>query len=152
MKTTVKIEGLSELREALHELPRATSTNVLKRVLTKAADPIVSMAESLAPVNTGRLQRSFKVGTKLSRRQKSKHRKESKVEIFAGAGALVQAITSEFGTVRQAARPFMRPAWDANKMKALGSIKDDLADEIEKARKRLARKAARLAAKMKVAT
>lgn len=152
MKNVVKIEGLSELREALQELPKATSTNVLKRVLMSAADPIVSMAESLAPFKSGKLKRSFKVGTKLSRRQKAQHKKESKVEIFAGAGALVQAITSEFGTIKEAARPFMRPAWDANKMKVLKNIKDDLTNEIEKARQRLARKAARLAAKMKVAT
>lgn len=151
VKHLFDIEGLSDLQNALDELPKATSTNVLKRALLKAAEPIASAAESLAPVRTGRLRRSFVAGTSLSRRQKSQHHKESKVEIFAGAGALVQAITSEFGTAKQSARPFMRPAWDSSKKPALDSIRDDIANEIEKARKRLARKAERLAAKMKSA-
>lgn len=150
-KQSFTIEGLADLQHALEELPKATGTNVLKRVLLAAAEPIAHMAESLAPVKTGRLKRSFTAGTRLTSRQKSQHVKESKVEIFAGAGALVEAITSEFGTVKQAPRPFMRPAWDSNKNRALNDIKNDLADEIEKARQRLARKAERLAAKMKVA-
>lgn len=147
MAQTFRVEGLSELKAALDELPKATGTNVLKRALLKAAEPIEARAEQLAPRLSGALQRSVTAGTKLSGRQKKQHRKESKVEIFVGAGALVQAITQEFGTAHHPPQPFLRPAWAANKVKALNSIKELLAEEIEKARARLARKAARLAAK-----
>jgi hypothetical protein len=34
------------------------------------------------------------------------------VEIYVGPGSMAQAITEEFGTVREAAHPYMRPAWD----------------------------------------
>lgn len=148
-KQTFRIEGLSELLEALQELPKATGKNVQKRALLKAGKPIADAAAANARRLTGKLQRSFGVSDKLSSRQKSQHKKESSVEVFAGPGALVQAITEEFGTAHSAAHPTLRPAWDQNKRAALESIKDDLANEIEKARKRLARKAEREAAKIK---
>ncbi len=143
-KQTFRIEGLSELKEALTELPKATGTNTQKRALTKAGELIEATAESLAPVFKGGLKKSITVGTKLSGRQKSQHKKESKVEVFVGPGSMTRAITQEFGTYFHRPHPFMRPAWEQQKMNALESIKDLLAEEIEKARARLARKAAKL--------
>jgi HK97 gp10 family phage protein len=143
---TFKIEGVSEVAEGLLELSKATGTNVVKRALKKAADPIVSTATQLAPRLTGQLQTSIKPSDKLSRRQKSLYPKQSEIEIYVGPAALVQAITQEFGTVTNKPQPFMRPAWEQNKREALERIKDDLAEEIEKARARIARKTARLAA------
>jgi HK97 gp10 family phage protein len=87
---------------------------------------------------------SIKPSDKLSRRQKSLYHKESEVEIYVGPAALVQAITQEFGTVTNRPQPFLRPAWQENKRAALDNIKDVLAEEIEKARARIARKTARL--------
>jgi HK97 gp10 family phage protein len=145
---SVKVEGLAELETALIELPKATARNVLKRALIDAAGPIEASAESLAPRLTGALQRSVTISTKLSRRQKALNKKLSDVEIYVGPGALVQAITQEFGTSHNRPQPFLRPAWDNNARAALDSIKDDLSQEIEKARKRLARKAERLAQAM----
>lgn len=148
-RTLFKVEGLKELETALKELPKATGKNVLKRVLIKAGQPIAASAERHAPRLRGKLQMSIGTGTKLSRRQSRLHRKESTVEIFAGAGALAQSITQEFGTSFHPAQPFMRPAWDENQKPSYDSIRDDLAAEIEKARKRLAKKAEREAAKIK---
>jgi HK97 gp10 family phage protein len=147
-RTTFKVEGLSDLDEALSELSKATGKNILKRVLTKAGQPTADAAAANARRLSGKFERSFGVSQKLSRRQKSQHDKQSDVEVFAGPGALVQAITEEFGTSNQAPHPTLRPAWDSNKMKALDGIKDDLAEEIEKARARAARKAAKQLALM----
>lgn len=143
-----KIEGLRELENALKELPKATGRHVLRRTLLKAGQPIAASAASRAPRLRGSLQMSITTGTKLSRRQRSLHKKQSQVEVFVGAGALVQAITQEFGTRNHPPQPFMRPAWDTGQARALASIRDDLAAEIEKARQRLARKAARVSAKI----
>ena len=56
----------------------------------------------------------------------------------------------EFGTVNHPPHPFMRPAWDELTPEPMISmIGETLAEEIEKARSRLARKAEREAAKMK---
>lgn len=143
MKTFVQVEGLRELKDALEEFPKATSTNVLKRALMNAGEPIERAAVAYAPMLTGHLKRSFTAGTKLSRRQSAINQKESKVEVYVGPGALVQAITQEFGTKTNRAQPFLRPAWDGQKNTALGLIKTEIADEIEKARVRLAKKTAK---------
>jgi HK97 gp10 family phage protein len=146
-KQLFRVEGLSDLLEALQELPKATNNNVLKRFLMDVAEPIRGDAERNAPHRTGKLQRSISTGTKLSRRQKSQHIKQSAVEIFVGPASMTRAITQEFGTSQHGPKPYMRPAWDSNKKRALETMRDLLAAEIEKARARLARKAARQAAK-----
>lgn len=139
-----RVEGLRELEEALNELPKATHRNVMKRVLMKAGRPIEAAAEAAAPVFREHLRKSIEVSTKLSRRQRGLHVKHSAVEVFVGPKNLPQAHLQEFGTVNHSAQPFMRPAWDGNKMRALEGIKEDMWKEIEKAGKRLAKKAAKL--------
>jgi HK97 gp10 family phage protein len=144
----VFVEGLDEVEIALRELPDATSRNVLKRVAKKVLQPIADRAAMLAPVDKGRLRHSINVSDKLSRRQRSQFQRTdpNDVVMFVGAGAVPQAHMQEFGTVDQEPQPFMRPAWDGGKDKVLEDIKGELWTEIEKAAKRLARKAAKQAA------
>jgi HK97 gp10 family phage protein len=145
-----KIEGLKELDEALKELPKATSSAVIKRAFVKAIGPMEATARSLAPKGPKqKLAQSISFGTKLSPRQRKLHRKESNVEFFAGAAALPHAHLQEFGTAHHGPQPFMRPAWDQHKMNVLGTFKDFLADEIEKTRARMARRAEREALKLR---
>jgi HK97 gp10 family phage protein len=147
-KVAFRIEGVSELVEVLtEELPKATSTNVQKRALKEAAEPFERDAKSNAPIRTGKLREKINISTKLSPAQKSKNEKESKVEIYIGPPSMERAIVAEFGSVKQVPKPFMRPAWDANKRTAFKRIKEILEQEIEKARQRMARKAAKLLAK-----
>lgn len=142
-KTTFKIEGLRELKSALEDLPKAASTTVLKNTLMEAGYPMELEAVAYAPHLTGMLKRSFKIGTRLSRRQKAMNEKESQVEVYIGPGPLVQAITQEFGTKTNSPQPFLRPAFDNGKVAALNKIKTILASEIEKARARLAKRTAK---------
>jgi len=56
-KEILKVEGFKELESALKELPKATGRNCIRRALTKAADPIVQSAKSMAPKGiTGNLK------------------------------------------------------------------------------------------------
>jgi HK97 gp10 family phage protein len=64
-----------------------------------------------------------------------------------GQNPLRYASLVEFGTVKTRAQPYMRPAWDAGKTRALESAKQILAEEINKATTRAQRRAARAAAK-----
>lgn len=143
MVITVKVEGLSELQASLRELPDATAKSVIRRVLKKRGEPIAERARSLVPVDQGDLRDSITVTTRLSRRQRAKHRKigPDDIEMFVGAGPLPQAHLQEFGTEHSSPQPFMRPAWDAEKDGVLEGIKQDLWLEIEKAANRLARRA-----------
>lgn len=168
----VRIEGLKELEFALSELPRATARNVLLRALKNAAQPIVDEAKRLVPVATGRLRDSIIVqartrnltglrefgqtlregGTRaeavsvLRAARRAGGSEGSRAEVNVGPTS-PHAHWIEFGTVQMGAQPYMRPAFESTKGEALLSIKKELAAEIEKARARLARKAARLAAK-----
>ena len=138
------------MAEALREeLPKATATNVQKRALMRAAEPIERDAKQNAPYKTGLLKEKIDIGSKLSPRQKGQHKKESKVEVFVGPPSMARGIVAEFGSIKQTATPFMRPAWDANKRTAFDTIKEMLTEEIEKARQRILRKTARNLAKMK---
>ncbi len=152
MVQRIKVEGFRELEVALTDLvnsvggSRATGKNVLKRTLIAAARPIENAAAANAPQLTGRLMRDVKTGTRLTRRQARGVRRagKSSVEVHVGV-ADPAGVQTEFGNEHQAAQPWLRPAWDANKNVALDIIKTELGTEIEKARVRAARKAARLA-------
>ena len=139
----LRVEGLKELDRALLEMKSSTARGVVRRALTRAAEPIAEDMAARAPRDTGYLAEHIDTGVRLSRRQRSVSRKQSDVEVFAGATRVVQATLAEFGTRDQSAQPFARPAWDAGKMRALADVKSGLADEIEKTAKRAAKRAAR---------
>lgn len=147
-KTMFEIEGLADLDDALKELPKATAKNVLLRVGKKNLQPVAEAGEAMAPKDTGGLAESYTVSTKLSRRQRSQSPMESMVEVYAGPAPSAKSIQTEFGNSHQAPEPHLRPAWDGSVQMVLDNVARDLADEIEKSRQRIARKAERLAAKM----
>lgn len=151
-KVTVRVEGLKELDAALGELPKATARSVLRRVGIKALKPFDERWRVLAPRDQGNLAESGGIGTKLTRRQASLARKDAKangkdfVEVYAGAND-PSAVQQEFGNENHGPQAFMRPAWDETNRKVLEIVKTDLGGEINKAAKRVAARAARLAAK-----
>lgn len=139
----VRIEGLRDLDRALGELPKATGRNVLRRVGRAALEPMAEHAAEQAPHLFGDLRDSVQVSTKRPRR----HRKASEVEVYMGPSNVPQAHLQEFGTQHHGPQPYMRPAWDRGKDGALGAVAGSLAEEIDKAAQRIARKQARLIAK-----
>jgi len=129
------IEGLDDLAAALRNLfPPSKANGIMRKVLTARARPIADRAEQMAPRRTGQLQRSITVSSKLSKRQRSLHKKvdPADVEVFAGAGPVAQSSLTEYGTSHIAPHPFMRPAWDAARADLLTNIGQDLWTEITK--------------------
>jgi HK97 gp10 family phage protein len=146
MTTRVRVTGLAELDRALGELPKATGKNVLRRVARGALKPVEETAKQLVPVVEGILRDSIVTGTQLSRREARDANREGRSSVEVHTGTVSRnGVPREFGTSRSAATPFMRPAWDQNKDGVLRHVETELAKEIEKARARLARKAARAA-------
>lgn len=147
MAFTIRAEviGARELDRALEQLPRSTKKSVLRRALQKAAKPTAEAAEALAPVgSTGNLKVSIEVGTKLNDSQaKDRESTPDSVEIFVGASwpTGAHAHLLEFGTVKMAAQPFLRPAWDSTKDRFIEIMRAELWAAISKAAKTLARKA-----------
>jgi HK97 gp10 family phage protein len=144
-RAAMKLEGFAELDKALGRLPKATAKNVLKRTLMQAGRPILEAMESHAPKDTGYLSLSLGISHTLNASQRRSARSETPtfaaVHIGTRRGSF--AAFHEFGTFEMQPNPFMRPAWEANKERALNIIKVELKGEIEKAAKRYAKKLAK---------
>lgn len=151
---TFKIEGLRDLEKAIAALGQSAGKNVLRRAGRKALEPFDKAWRSKAPVDENsrdfvHLKDSGGIGSKLSRSQRRAHKRESTVEIFAGPGPHSKAVQQEFGNEHNPPQPFMRPAWEEAHGEVLEGVRTELAADLDKVTQRLARKAARLAAKNK---
>lgn len=179
-KTSIRIEGLRELDEALGELSKATARNTMRRALTSAAEPMRAEAERNAPRETGQLANSIAISAQIGRKNdpgkaafaetmrgggtRTQARQaliaanraagvgESFAEVYMGPRASnkrnsIKAIVQEFGSVKQVAQPYMRPAFDSQARTVLSRIGSELKTEIDKSAARAARRAARKAAK-----
>ena len=142
----VKVEGLKELDKALRELKVTTARNIARRSLKTVLEPMAEAARAgVAKDRSGELRNS--IGVTSGRPRGKRYRRENRIEVHMGPGQQPQGIQEEFGNRNQGPRPFMRPAWEQEKQGALDSVKGVLAEEIDKAAQRAARKAARLARK-----
>jgi GAF domain-containing protein len=153
---TLKIDGAAELEDALRSLgsdPLIRAT--LKKALLYALEPVARDARSRARRRTGRMAEGIDVSAQLSRRQKrpSNVGKDG-AEAFVGASPIGPAILEEFGTAErhwksgkstgvQPAHPFMRPAWEAGRVRVLKDFSDMLWVAIEQAAARKAAKTAK---------
>lgn len=170
MPTTVKLEGLAELKRALEELPKATARAVQQRVLLKRAQPLVAAAKAKAPVDTGHLRDSIQATTKRPRGHKTaaarafasvrgqggsiaqaraaaKAAGSTPVEVFVGPDRAPQGSLQEFGTKNHPPHPYMRPAWDQEGKRMLDGIAADMWAEIRKSAERIAKRQAKKALK-----
>ena len=149
MKTTVRFEGGKELERALGELPTLFRRRKAARdALMEGAKLIHAAAQAKAPVRQGGPEKRFKVGggesrtrrrgalkmhvtigTRLNKNQRRLNTDKMPVEVYVGTRDRA-GMKQEFGTRFAAAQPFMRPAWDAMKARALEVIKDALWREI----------------------
>lgn len=152
----LKIEGAGDIERALGQLARGTAKGVGRRAMKKALKPVADMAEATSPF-------TVKVTSKLAKsqyRSAAGDRGRSKVVLYVGpvrpdGSVLPHGHLYEFGTAPRfhrksgksvgamPARPFMRPAWDANRAQVLATLKRELWTEIEKTMERARRKAAR---------
>mgnify|MGYP000968378442 CR=1 FL=1 len=169
MKVTAKLEGFAELDKALAELREATSSRTgkatMRKALVEAGEPIAEDARRLAPVDTGELRDSIRVGTKIRDGGKGAYAdvmraggskadavqalrdarragapSEVNVHIGPSGPAGSRAHLVEFGSVNNAARPFMRPAWEGGKDRVIQDLKGALGKHITAAAKRAARR------------
>jgi len=146
-----EVQGLKELEQALLEIGSSASGKALFASLMAAGLPIQKEAKKLAPKATKPYYRHKKTKKALVQPgglRKSIGRKRIKdsglgssatVGIsWRGSGFYGRFI--EFGTSKNAAQPFLRPAFDANKEEALTIFKQKLAENIEKQRQKIAQR------------
>lgn len=144
------VKGLRELSDALRQLPDRIARNALRQSVAAGAAVIRKDAQSRAPVASpplpsgapppGTLKRS--VVTRYARelsnqvsqtytvgvRHGKKYRKQGKKGTLSQDAYYWRWV--EFGTVKMRARPFLRPAFEANKQLAVQVIAQYLAKRI----------------------
>lgn len=170
MADEIRVEGLEELRDVLlKRLPENLQGKALQKALALAAKPIVATAKSLAPVKSGRLKRAI---YSFRDRQSTKTREGRLISVKRGkrfqksdrdayywpfiefGRAVVKAQRGKslgnekagfFGRTVSAVppKPFMRPAFESNKAKALEIVRTELAGQIDKVAKQAVAKSAR---------
>lgn len=141
-----RMDGLRELEDLLMELSKPAAKASSRRILKKAGKPMAEAGARNAPEDQGHLKESYGVGTKLTKRQRRQHVKQSEVEVFVGPND-PSAVQTEFGNEHQAAQPHLRPAFEAKKHEALRFIGSEFMADIQKTiarqKRRLAKKKAK---------
>lgn len=129
------ITGGSDLARRLGQLPGAVSRNVQRTALRKGAEPIRSMAASLAPRDERggppHLADNIVIGARSLTR-------EGVGEVIVEVGPAKQpadvfyGVWQEFGNIKQSAQPFMRPAFDTQSRFSLNIIMAEMWASIRK--------------------
>lgn len=146
----MKTEGFRDVEKALMGLKAATAKRVGQKALTAGAEPIAADAKARAPQDTGELaqQAGQSAKAKGSDARAAFFRggaaKDAVVTRYVGpASSDGQGLLQEFGTEHHAPQPWLRPAFEANRVKAVGIILDVMWSEVRKAAARAARRVAK---------
>ncbi len=163
MAAEIELQGLAELSAALKQLPRELSSRnggPLRAALAQAAKVIRDQAQAMAPQDSGLLKREIRmvrardpgsvganeqylVGVRRGKRIKYADTRENRRKRRVGKkyqdpGRAYYWRFLEFGTERMAARPFLRPAFEAKKEEAAMRFRDSLREGIQRAVKKVA--------------
>lgn len=151
MKVTVQTTGFRELERALvQDLPKATAKNVLRRAGINGMKRIEDRAKELAPKDDGELAASIATKpVKAQRASRTRYKSQSGITLATGPTSRRadspggNAAWQELGTVNMPANAYMRPAADSEAPGVIDIVRDELTREIDKAKSRIAKKAAR---------
>jgi len=144
MSLTIEVQGLRELSDKLKQLPDKLRKKVLRGAVSTAAKIVQAAAIQLAPEYTGEVSQGHAPPGTLKRAIFRKHVRDSEhdetfiVGVKSGKKFQKKNLDAfywrfvEFGTVKMPAHPFLRPAFEANKEKAVQAIKQALAEGLDK--------------------
>lgn len=144
---SMDLTGEREIVRALRNLSRGQQNKAFRKSFRTAAKHIRDRAAAKAPRDTGRLARSLKVragrrsregpsitiiseGANTTSKGAPKRSRAKRLGQFRGEtyyGGFV-----EYGTSRQAAQPFLRPAFDETLAATESTVRRELAAEIDR--------------------
>jgi HK97 gp10 family phage protein len=138
---TVSVDGLRDLGERMKALSEDMNKKIGRAGVAAGAGLIARAAKVKAPVDTGNLRKN--IITKRIPPGESALTSEYIVTVRQGkltqkqrAKGLQDAFYGRFvehGTAKMPAKPFLRPAYDENKEKAVEAIKERIAARLTKA-------------------
>lgn len=153
---SITLKGFDKIEAMMQALPDEVAKKVAQQSMRKGAAIIQREAQARAPVQEG--DRVHRISTSRRAKKFSKGRKPGFLKasilvrlnnaLATAASPLVYSIGwsrdafygmfQEFGTRRQPARPFLRPAADSRFAEAVQAVGDDMGPRIEAAAKKLA--------------
>lgn len=126
---TIDVTGLAELETRLLSLGEDITLNIVKRAGMKAMQAVVSDMTRNAgydPKNEGEHMRdTIKVRAK-QRMKDSQYPTLMTFSVGPSRPHTIKARAQEFGTYKQTARPFMRPALDNNIPKIINTLTEEI--------------------------
>lgn len=140
--TRIKLDGVAELKAALAELGEAVATKVGRKAARSAAVEFQGVVKETAPYRPGeRTKASAEFGHLRDniRVRKARSRTAHTLTYTVSTGNAYWGSFLEFGTVRMAAQPWLRPAFDVVAPRLVNVIIDGLKIGIEAEAKRAAR-------------
>ncbi len=139
---TVKIEGLEALKKELKKLGEKKAKNIMVSGLRAGANDFKKTAKSLVPVDKGTLKKSLTVKKRKTNKNFIKfsmgwtqQKKGAEGSIVGGKNVKHDAYYAhivEYGSIHQAAQPFIRPTFDTKKSSVTDAITKQIAKRIEK--------------------
>lgn len=157
VRARFELEGAKELAANLRKLPERLQKSTVDRALKKVAQPIADDAESRIEGQSAWVARKVAVSTQLSRRQRRGAPKpKGERQVYVGVRPHPLAHLFEFGSGPRYTKggayrgmmqptPFLRPAWDHGRNRALDDLGRIMGQEIEAAARRLHRRQAKAA-------
>lgn len=129
----VRVDGVENmLRELRRVTDRATAEGELMDALMKGGEPIRDSARRRAPVGTEAVSRRRLSDGIVVRKPNNLYRRGAEIKV-APLREVAHANLQEFGTRHHAAQPFMRPAFDEQKHRAVEIVRRELAAAIRRA-------------------
>lgn len=146
MGVSIKLEGIGPVDQIFKELAdqigdKKATSKILVPAVREAMRPVLAMAKSNAPIDTGALQRTLQTEarrpTKRDRRSKYITQTDTVIAIVTTASAKklkklgiksdARAIAQEFGSSRNAAHPYLRPALESQAQSVVNNLSTILA-------------------------
>jgi HK97 gp10 family phage protein len=136
MLSSMDVKGLANLDKALAGLGAAAGGRALVAALKDAAEPVHAHMIANAAENEGDLKAGIK---KRAKKGKGQGKTSAKVSVGTNKKHFHAAIAAEFGTVKQAPKPFIRLALEKNWQKSASIFSYALKKRIEQQARRLAK-------------
>ena len=147
---TIKLEGIGPIADVLKEIAneigdKKTQSKILVPAVREAMKPVLAMAKANAPKDTGALERSLIIEARRPTRRdkRSKYVTETDTVIAAvttasgkklakmGLESDARAIAQEFGSARNTAHPYLRPALESMAQSTVNTLSGILARRIQ---------------------
>lgn len=132
MSIKVELEGMDRVIKKFNKLAHEDMLKALEAPATELSNETMQRMKQRAPVRTGFLRSDIRVIQKAVGKKGMLIRVGTRGGRSAGEKEARHATLLEYGTVKMAARPFMRPALDSMRQRAIDSIRRAVKEAVEK--------------------